>query len=131
MKALFIDGDYFSYPKGVNSFDELKTFINENYYSFVELVKISSGRTVPPFFVDEYCSDANLNLAQIGTVEEVEVEIMTKDDYKMSLNNAIHEVCTNCDSFHKDKMYCDCGEIQENLCLNGKCEVFTLAEEEI
>lgn len=130
MKALFIDGEYFCYPKGVNSFEDLKPFINENYYSFVDFVKISSGRTVPPFFVEDYCSDAYLNLSQINIIEEVEIEIMSKADYKTSLNNAIHEVCENCESFHKDKMYCDCGEIQENLCLNGKCDVFTLAEDE-
>ena len=114
MKALFIDGEYFFYPQGVTSFDALKPFINENYYSFV----------------DEYCSDAYLNLAQINIIEEVEVEIMSKADYKTSLNNAIHEVCRNCGSFNQDKMYCECGEIQENLCLNGKCEVFSLAEDE-
>ena len=130
MKALLIDCEYFCYPEGVENFSSLNKFINENYNSFVSMNKLSSDRTVPPFFVDEYTTMAYLNVSQIDMIEEVNVTVMSKEDYKTSLNNAIDETCIACDSFDQRTRCCDCGEIQNNLCLNGKCDVFTLAEDD-
>ncbi len=130
MKALMIDCEYFYYPEDVNDFSSLQNFINDHYNSFVKMTKLSCDRTVPPFFVKEYAKDVYINLSEISTIEEVNINLMTKEDYKTSLNNAIDEVCVSCDNFVSQKKRCECGEIQENLCLNGKCELFTLEYED-
>jgi hypothetical protein len=130
MKALLIDGEYYSYPKEVKNFAELKSFIDKNYNSYVVLKKLSSDNTVPPFFIDEYSCDVYVNIANCQCIEEKEVTVMSKNDYKTSLNNAIDEICFACDSFNMETRTCDCGDIQNNLCLNGNCEVFTLADED-
>ena len=41
MKVLFIDGEYFYYPNGVNNFEEFGDFLQENYSSFVKFTKLS------------------------------------------------------------------------------------------
>lgn len=130
MKVLYIDGDYFLYPEDVKDFNSLKDYINKNYSSFVQLTKLSSDRTVPPFFIDEYSKQVYVNFSGCQSVEETDVTIMSKADYKTSLNNAIDEVCAACDSFIPGERRCDCGELQNNLCLNGTCEVFSLADDE-
>ena len=94
MKVLFIDGEYFYYPKTVRNFEEFGDFLKKHYSSFVKLTKLSDDRTVPPFFIDEYSKEAYVNIQRINIVEEVEVSVMTKEDYKTSLNNAIDEVCS-------------------------------------
>ena len=130
MKVLFIDGEYFYYPNGVNNFEEFGDFLQENYSSFVKFTKLYEDRTVPPFFIDEYSKEAYVNIQRINTVEEVEVSVMTKEDYKTSLNNAIDEVCSGCDNYLRGSKSCECGEIQNNLFINGICELFTIAQDD-
>ena len=130
MKALFIDGEYFYYPENVKNFEELEVFLQEHYNSFVKFKKLSEDRTVPPFFIDEDSKIAYVNIQRINTVEEAEVSVMTKEDYKTSLNNAIDEVCSGCDNYLRGTKSCECGEIQNNLCLNGICELFTIAQDD-
>lgn len=130
MKALFIDDEYFYYPKGVNNFQELKNFLKNNYNSYVELIKIESTRVVPPYFVEEYTNKTYVNLQQVHMIEEVEISVMNKEDYKTSLNNAIDEICIHCDNFDPNNRFCECGEIQESLCLNGKCDIFSRIEDD-
>lgn len=129
MKALFIDDEYFYYPEGVSNFAQLKDFLKENYNSYVELTKIESTRVVPPYFVKEYSNKTYVNLQQAKFIEEVEISVMSKEDYTTSLNNAIDEICVHCDNFDQDKRYCECGDIQDTLCLNGKCDIFSKIEE--
>ena len=112
MKALFIDDEYFYYPEGVSNFAELKDYLKNNYSSFVELTKIDSTRVVPPYFI-----------------KEVDISVMSKEDYTTSINNAMDEICVHCDNFNHDKRYCECGDIQDTLCLNGKCDIFSKDEE--
>lgn len=130
MKALYIDGDYFYYPHNVNNFKELKEYLKDNYSSFVELTKLDSTKTVPPFFIEDYSNKAYVNLQNIQIIEEVEISVMSLQDYKTSLNNAMEEICSNCDNFNGVERYCDCGDIQENLCLNGQCSLFSLADDD-
>lgn len=130
MKVLYIDSDYYYYPQEVNNFSELGSYLNNNYGKFIKLTRLCCDRTVPPFFIDEFKKDVYVNIADCSTAEEVNVAVMTKEDYKTSLNNAIDEICTACDSFNTEKRCCDCGEIQENMCLNGKCDTFSLADDE-
>ena len=129
MKALFIDDEYFYYPEGVSNFAQLKDFLKNNYNSYVELTKIESTRVVPPYFVKEYSNKTYVNLQQAKFIEEVEISVMSKEDYTTSLNNAIDEICVHCDNFDQDKRYCECGDIQDTLCLNGKCDIFSKIEE--
>lgn len=130
MKVLFINGEYFYYPKGVSNFEEFGDYLRENYNTFVKLTRLSDERIVPPFFIDEYTKETYVNIQKIDFVEETEVSVMTKDDYKTSLNNAIDEVCAGCDNYLCRTKSCECGEIQNNLCLNGICELFTIAQDE-
>lgn len=130
MKALYIDCEYYYYPEGVKDFTQLKSFIDKNYNSYVLLNKLSSDITVPPFFVNEYSTSVYVNLANCQTIEEKEITVMSKEDYTTSLNNAVDEICTSCDSFIRENRTCDCGDIQTNLCLNGVCEMFTLADDD-
>ena len=129
MKALFIDDEYFYYPEGVSNFAELKGYLKENYSSFVELTQIESTRVVPPYFVKEYTNKTYVNLQQAQFIEEVDISVMSKEDYTTSLNNAMDEICVHCDNFNQDKRYCECGDIQDTLCLNGKCDLFSKDEE--
>lgn len=129
MKALFIDDEYFYYPEGVSNFTELKDYLKNNYSSFVELTKIDSTRVVPPYFVKEYTDKTYVNLQQAQFIEEVDISVMSKEDYTTSLNNAMDEICVHCDNFNQDKRYCECGDIQDTLCLNGKCDLFSKDEE--
>ena len=129
MKALFIDDEYFYYPEGVSNFAELKGYLKENYSSFVELTKIESTRVVTPYFVKEYTNKTYVNLQQAQFIEEVDISVMSKEDYTTSLNNAMDEICVHCDNFNQDKRYCECGDIQDTLCLNGKCDLFSKDEE--
>ena len=129
MRVLYIDGDYYYYPNGISDLDTLSDFLNKNYSSFIKLTRLDSDHTVPPFFIDEFKSQVILNVSSCSTVEEVTVTIMSRDDYSTSLKNAVDEVCMACDSFNPEKRTCDCGEIQENMCLNGKCDAFCLDED--
>ena len=129
MKALFIDDEYFYYPEGVSNFAELKGYLKDNYSSFVELTKIESTRVVPPYFVKEYTDKTYVILQQAQFIEEVDISVMSKEDYTTSLNNAMDEICVHCDNFNQDKRYCECGDIQDTLCLNGKCDLFSKDEE--
>ena len=129
MKALFIDDEYFYYPEGVSNFAELKGYLKDNYSSFVELTKIECTRVVPPYFVKEYTDKTYVNLQQAQFIEEVDISVMSKEDYTTSLNNAMDEICVHCDNFNQDKRYCECGDIQDTLCLNGKCDLFSKAEQ--
>ena len=129
MKALFIDDEYFYYPEGVSNFAELKGYLKDNYSSFVKLTKIDSTRVVPPYFVKEYTDKTYVNLQQAQFIEEVDISVMSKEDYTTSLNNAMDEICVHCDNFNQDKRYCECSDIQDTLCLNGKCDLFSKDEE--
>lgn len=99
MKALFIDDEYFYYPEGVSNFAELKDYLKNNYSSFVELTKIDSTRVVPPYFIKEYTNKTYVNLQQTKFIEEVDISVMSKEDYTTSLNNAMDEICVHCDNF--------------------------------
>ena len=129
MKALFIDDEYFYYPEGVSNFAELKDYLKNNYNSFVELTKNDSTRVVPPYFIKEYTNKTYVNLQQTKFIEEVDISVMSKEDYTTSLNNAMDEICVHCDNFNHDKRYCECGDVQDTLCLNGKCDLFSKDEE--
>ena len=129
MKALFIDDEYFYYPEGVSNFEELNKYLKNHYSSFVELTKIDSTRLVPPYFIKEYTNKTYVNLQQTKFIEEVDISVMSKEDYTTSLNNAMDEICVHCDNFNHDKRYCECGDIQDTLCLNGKCDIFSKDEE--
>ncbi len=129
MKVLYIDSDYYYFPEGIGDLDSMLDYLNKNYNSFIKLTRLDSDRTVPPFFIDEFKSQVILNIAACSSVEEATVTVMSRDDYSTSLKNAIDEVCMACDSFNPEKRTCDCGEIQENMCLNGKCDTFCLDED--
>lgn len=130
MKVLYIDCEYYYYPNGVDTFESLGEYINNHYNEFVLMTKLSDENTVPPYFIDEYKNQVYVNLSECSTIEEVEATVMTKSDYSTSLNNAIDEVCYACDSFDSSNRTCECGDFKNNICLNGNCDMFSLAEDE-
>lgn len=128
MKALKINAQFFYYPPECNNINEFINFLNQNYNSFIPLTQLIEENCVEPYFIKGCTLNVYLNVAQIYRVNEVEITVLTQEEYNQRLKDVVYSKCVHCKSFIDDGGY-DIESHSGNINLDGECIFFEKAED--
>lgn len=121
--ALINNVQYCKFPKGINNITEFIEFLNENYYSFVELEFLIEEGCVAPFYIEEdlKIEKQYWNPSNIRHVKEAEAFILRRWEYEEKLKKVIAEKCIHCVNYSEDVCEQDLKSHIEHIDLNGEC----------
>lgn len=134
MKCLLIDGVafrniYCEYPDGINSIETFVKYMNENYNSFIKLVRYKLDNCVEPYFIAEEKETVYLNVSSLVSVSEFECTVLPKEEYERRLQAVVSEKCVHCQNY----VECEDGDNlmnhRDTISLDGKCCMFEPKED--
>ena len=121
MKILEIDYDYYYYPQGVSSINAFVEFVNNNYNSFIKLVRFETENCAFPYFIKEETKDVYVNVATMEKISEEEVTVLCRLDYDLRFEQVVKKKCIDCvyyeENLEGDKLKGHRGKIT----LDGEC----------
>lgn len=118
--------NFFAYPQGVNSYNDFIRYVKQNPHTFILLKEFYQSETNYPYFIDEHSETKYINTDAIQTIEEDEIEVLSRKEYYERLLNVINSKCAECGLYEKhydpnDEKYGDC---RYHISLDGDCSVF-------
>lgn len=122
MKVIEMDCEFYLYPKGINNLEELKTFFNENFKSFISLKRINDAMGVFPHFIEEEVEDTIVNVSNISNIYEREVSFIKREEYIKKLKKLASVVCKDCLCYGDECMTEKIETYIDKLCLDGECD---------
>lgn len=128
MKALKIDYDFYYFPSENNTMETFIHFLQQNYNSFIPLTHLIEEHCREPYLIKENVETTYLNVAQISEINEVEITVLSQEEYEQRLKEVVASKCVRC------QHYIDDGgdEIKSNrdkISLDGECIFFEEAED--
>lgn len=125
MKLLKIDYNYYCYPSGIDSLEELQKYLNANHASFIRLTTYKEEECVFPYLVKEGTDTVLLNISNISSVQEVDATILSRKEYDERLRHVVMERCVNCENYEDHSNDGDnLRGHRSNISLDGACFLF-------
>lgn len=121
MKILEIDYDYYYYPQDISCIDEFITYINDNYNSFIKLIRFETENCTFPYFISEETKQVFVNIATMQRITEAEVTILCRLDYDIRLEQVVKSKCIDCIHYEEDSEGDNLKGHRGNISLDGEC----------
>ncbi len=126
MKALKLDYKYYRYPDEYPSLEQFVQFVNEgNRMRFIPLLEYRQDHCKAPFFIKSETNFSYVNTSRIDTIQEVEITVFSKEEYKRRLELVIQDHCLDCALYREDKFLDDVFYYAQTISLDADCALKT------
>ncbi len=126
MKALKLDYKYFKYPEEYTSLEQFIKYVNDgNPMRFIPLLEYRHDHCLEPYFIKSETSFSYVNMSRIDSIQEIDITVFSKEEYKRRLELAIQDHCLNCELYREDKFTNDPFYYGDKINLDGKCPLKT------
>ena len=122
MKALKLDYKYFKYPEGYTTLDQFIEYVNDgNPMRFIPLIEYLRDHCMEPYFIKSETAFSYVNLSRIDSIQEVDITVYSKEEYKRRLELVIQDHCLNCELYREDTFSDDPFYYGDKISLDGNC----------
>jgi hypothetical protein len=121
MKVLRFYGEVFLYPQGCSSREAFEVYLE---YATEKNVFLYPCKGVFPYFSKGAEAEPRYIPKQCAAVEEIEIELLSAEEYDRRLMDVMHRVCRRCVNWIEGE---NLEEHRENINLDGVCPYFTAA----
>ena len=126
MKALKLDYKYYRYPDDCTSLEQFIQYVNEgNRMRFIPLLEYRQDHCKATYFIKSETNDGYVNMSRIDTIQEVEITVFSKEEYKRRLELVIQDHCLDCALYREDKFMDDVFFYSQTISLDGECALKT------
>lgn len=126
MKALKLDYKYYKYPAECATIERFIQYVNTgNTLRFIPLEEYRHDHCVEPYFIKSETTFSYVNMSRIDTIQEIDIMVFSKEEYKRRLELAIQDNCLNCELYREDKFMDDPFYYGDKINLDGKCPLKT------
>lgn len=78
-----------------------------------------------PYFIKSETSLSYVNMSRIDSIQEIEITVFTKEEYRRRLELVIQDHCLNCELYREDKFMEDPFFYGDRINLDGQCPLKT------
>ncbi|MGB4587982.1 MAG: hypothetical protein WBI17_01945 [Clostridiaceae bacterium] len=122
MKALKMDHKYFKYPEECSTLEQFIEYVNSgNPARFVPLIEYLHDHCLEPYFIKSETAFSYVNMGQVYTIQEINITVFSKEEYKRRLELAVQDHCLNCELYREDRFWEDPFYFGDKISLDGKC----------
>lgn len=126
MKALKLDYKYYKYPDEYTTLAEFIKYVNnENPMRFIPLYEYLHDHCMEPYFIKSETAFSFVNMSRVDSVQEIDITVFSKEEYKRRLELVIQDHCLNCELYCEEKFIDDPFFYGDKINLNGKCPLKT------
>lgn len=101
------DCDKYLYPEGINTLEEFIEYAENADSIFLEIRKLDEDFSFDPYYIAGKEKQMFINIANVESVQETSVEILTQEEYDARIMPIIDELCTECMFDGDPDMGCD------------------------
>lgn len=124
MKALRIDYEFYYYPPEYNNIEAFIDLLNNNYNSFIPLAHLIEDKCKEPYFIKEDVETEYLNIAQIDKINEVDITVLSQNEYMQRLKDVVDSKCVLCENYIDDGRSDNLENHADKISLDGECIFF-------
>lgn len=120
---------YYEYPHGISTLDDFVLMAQKNYNSFVEMMQYSDDKCVAPYFVKEDKKRVFLNISTVLSIEEEDINLLSREEYDERLRKIVNEKCVKCIHYEEHNSGDNLEGHRENISLDGECWGYEKADD--
>lgn len=122
MKALKLDHKYYKYPDEYDTLEQFIEFVNSgNAWRFIPLVEHLHDHCMEPYFIKSETLFSYVNMGRIDSIQEIEITVFSKEEYKRRLELVVQDHCLNCELYREDRFVDDPFYFGDKIGLDGNC----------
>ncbi len=120
IKLIRAEHEFYLYPEGISSIEQLVRFINKYNGVFLFTRKIDDKTCSFPYLFTENLCDAGINLSAVASFEEVEANFLSESEYNQRFSEYVQEYCYDCIYYEEERSE-GLDSHKDHLTLGGRC----------
>ena len=124
MKIIEIDFMEYMFPEGIDTIEGFIEYLNNNYGSFIPILKFQTENCKFPYLIKDDVKTVYLNVSKIESVNEAEIDVLSRKEYDARLKEVVAEKCVDCEYYTEDTKGDNLKGHREKLSLDGECRYY-------